>query len=115
MTITSSNTTIMVKSMDNAVAFYQSIGFAVKQRWGNFYAQLTAPGTTLGLHPANANSTDTSTGNFSIGLVADDFEGAKKLLEDLAIPFSAREEEGGSFLHFTDPDGYALYFIKSRW
>jgi len=26
-----------------------------------------------------------------------------------------RSEEGGQFLHFTDPDGTALYFIKPKW
>jgi len=25
-----------------------------------------------------------------------------------------RSEEGGQFLHFADPDGTALYFIKSK-
>jgi len=26
-----------------------------------------------------------------------------------------RSEEGGQFLHFADPDGTPLYFIKSKW
>ena len=53
MTIKDSNVTIMVKDMDKSVSFYQSIGFAVKNRWGNHYAQLTAPGITIGIHPTD--------------------------------------------------------------
>jgi hypothetical protein len=31
------------------------------------------------------------------------------------INVTERKEEGGQFLHFNDPDGTALYFIKSKW
>jgi predicted lactoylglutathione lyase len=65
MTIKDSNVTIMVKDMNKSVSFYQSIGFAVKNRWGDHYAQLTAPGITIGIHPSN--EIYTSSGNTSIG------------------------------------------------
>ncbi len=58
MKIKDANVTIMVKDMDSSVSFYQSIGLTLKQRWSNYYAQLTAPGITIGLHPANANNND---------------------------------------------------------
>ena len=32
-----------------------------------------------------------------------------------ALRTMLRQEEGGSFLHFTDPDGTPLYFIKPKW
>jgi len=114
MTITEANVTVMVRNMDTSIAFYQSIGFTVKQRWGNHYAQLAVPGVVLGLHPSKDDHGGGS-GNISIGLTADDYDGAKQLLDDLSMPYSSRQEEGGSFLHFTDPDGNALYFIKPRW
>ncbi len=113
MTIKDSNVTIMVKDMDKSVSFYQSLGFAIKNRWGNHYAQLTASGITLGLHPAN--ETYTGSGNISIGFTTDSFEETKSLLSSLAIYSVAREEEGGQFIHFHDPDGTLLYFIKPKW
>ena len=114
MTIKDSNVTIMVKDMDKSVSFYQSLGFAIKNRWGNHYAQLSAPGVVIGLHPTE-KSIASGSGSISIGFTTDHFEEAKSLLTDLSIPAESREEEGGQFLHFTDPDGTQLYFIKPKW
>lgn len=100
--------------MDNSIRFYESIGFAIKQRWGNHYAQLAAPGIVIGLHPANENNY-TGSGNISIGFTTDNFEETKLLLSKLGIEATTREEEGGRFIHFTDPDGTALYFIQPKW
>ena len=115
MIIKDSNVTINVKHMDAAISFYESIGLAVKNRWGNHYAQLTAPGIVIGLHPIDESNSKGNSGNVSIGFTTDDFAGANSLLQQLHIPFSSRKEEGGEFLHFTDPDGTALYFIKPKW
>jgi len=112
MSIKDSNVTIMVKDMDKSVTFYQSLGFTVKQRWENHYAQLTAPGITLGIHPANGSYS--GSGNISIGFTTDDFEKTKADLSSLAIQTQTREEEGGQFIHFADPDGTMLYFIKPK-
>ncbi len=114
MTIKDSNITIMVKDMDRSISFYQSIGFILKNRWGNHYAQITAPGRTIGLHQANGSSSSRS-GNTSIGFTVDNFEEVQSLLNALSIHIQKREEEGGQFLHFTDPDGTMLYFIKPKW
>jgi catechol 2,3-dioxygenase-like lactoylglutathione lyase family enzyme len=113
MSIKDSNVTIMVKDMDKSVAFYQSIGFTIKQRWDNHYAQLSAPGITVGLHPTNDSISNS--GNVSIGFTTDNFEESKDQLNSLTIQTQLREEEGGKFIHFSDPDGTALYFIKPKW
>jgi hypothetical protein len=39
----------------------------------------------------------------------------KAYLKKLNITTTARGEEGGQFIHFTDPDGTALYFIQPKW
>lgn len=115
MTIKDSNITINVKNMDKSVAFYQSIGFAIKNRWGNHYAQLTAPGIVIGLHPTSADNLTGGSGNVSIGFTTDNMEEIKSSLQQLSIPVTDRQEEGGQFLHFNDPDGTSLYFIKPKW
>ena len=113
MTIKQANVTVNIKDMDRSISFYQSIGLTVQNRWGNFYAQVTAPGISIGLHPSNELAGNS--GNVSIGFTTDSIEETKKSLEQLSIPVSERSEEGGQFLHFTDPDGTAIYFIKSKW
>ena len=115
MIIKEANTTINIKDIDQSIAFYESIGMIVKLRWGNHYAQLTAPGIVIGLHPTKENNLAGNSGNVSIGFTVTDFEKAKSLLSELSIPITERNEEGGQFLHFTDPDGTALYFIKPKW
>ena len=115
MTINGANITINVKDMDKSISFYQSIGLTVKNRWGNHYAQLTTPGVVIGLHPTSDKNLAGGSGNTSIGFTTDNFEEAKTDLAKLFIPVTAREEKGGQFLHFSDPDGTALYFIKPKW
>lgn len=115
MPIKESNITVNVKELEKSILFYESIGLTTKKRWGNFYVQLTAPGITIGLHPSNSPHLQGHSGNVSIGFTVDDFEATKTLLQELSIQPTIREEEGGQFLHFTDPDGTALYFIKPKW
>ena len=114
MIIKESNITINVRDLAKSVSFYESIGFTVKNRWGNHYAQLTAPGVTIGLHPTGDSNLSGHSGNVSIGLTTEDFANAKSFLQRLSIKVTERKEEGGRFLHFVDPDGTALYFIKPK-
>jgi predicted enzyme related to lactoylglutathione lyase len=103
----------MVKEIDVSVSFYESIGFTLKNRWGNHYAQLSAPGLIIGLHPIETNGMNGS-GNISIGFTTENFEESEALLKKLLIKAEERIEEGGRFLHFADPDGTQLYFINPK-
>jgi len=115
MAIKEANITIMVKDMDRSISFYQAIGLTLKNRWADYYAQLTAPGLTIGLHPGSNTMEPAKTDNISIGFTTDNFEETQSLLQGLSIDVASRQEEGGAFLHFTDPDGTPLYFIKPKW
>ena len=114
MSIKGTNITINVKDLEKSISFYQSIGLTIKNRWGNHYAQLTAPGIAIGLHPSNDTNLHDNSGNISIGFTTTNFEETKALLEKLKIQSLDRSEEGGQFLHFSDPDGTSLYFIKPK-
>ena len=115
MKIKESNVSVNVKDLGKSISFYESIGLTLKNRWGNYYAMLSSPGVIIGLHPsANENLKDNS-GNVSIGFTTDNFDETKSELQKLSIQITEREEEGGQFLHFTDLDGTALYFIKPKW
>lgn len=114
MKIKESSITIMVKDMDTAITFYQSLGVTLQDRWGNHYAQMTAPGIVIGIHPAGDKQYEGS-GNTSIGFSVDNIDEATSLLNDLAIDAKSSQDGGGQLLTFTDPDGTMLYFIKSNW
>lgn len=113
MSIKDSHVTIMVKDMAKSISFYQSIGFTTKNRWGNHYTKLTAPGITIGFHPSTESST--GSGNVSIGFATENFEQTRSLSGSLSIYSVERDEEGGQFIHFHDPDGTLLYFIRPKW
>jgi catechol 2,3-dioxygenase-like lactoylglutathione lyase family enzyme len=115
MAIKETNITVNVSNLEGSIAFYESIGFTLASRWADHYAQLKAPGILVGLHPSTGIHLTGNSGNVSIGFTADDFEQARSLLQQLSIPFTERQEAGGLFLHFNDPDGTALYFIKPSW
>ncbi len=115
MKIKESNITINVSNLEKSIAFYESIGLTLKSRWGNHYAQLIAPGIVIGLHPSNDNKLQSGSGGVSIGFTSEDFENLKSEMNALSITTLERNEEGGQFLHFNDPDGVALYFIKPKW
>lgn len=112
MKITNTHVTINVSNMEASIAFYESIGFALDERWENHYAQMSAKGIEIGLHPATTLS---STSNLSIGLTVDNFDTAAEDLILLGINITERNDEGGNFIHFTDLDGNPLYVIKPKW
>ncbi|HNS12104.1 MAG TPA: VOC family protein [Bacteroidia bacterium] len=113
--IKNSTITLNVKDLDKSISFYESLGMNTKQRWGDNYAELSAPGILIGLHPASEKNLVGNSGNASIGFTTDNFEEVKTLLNSLFIKTTYRDEEGGSFLHFNDPDGSSLYFIKPKY
>lgn len=115
MKIKDSNITIHVKDLNKSISFYTSIGFTLVNRWGNHYAQLSATGLVIGLHPSNEEKLKNNSGNISIGFTSDNFEETKSELNKLSIHTIERKESGGQFLHFNDPDGTALYFVQPKF
>jgi catechol 2,3-dioxygenase-like lactoylglutathione lyase family enzyme len=115
MIIKEVNITINVSNMDKSIAFYKAIGFKEDIRWGNYYAKLSLNTAIIGLHPAWAESLVGNSGNISIGLYVQEINEAAELLKEATVNYQLREEEGGQFIHFNDPDGTALYFINPKY
>jgi catechol 2,3-dioxygenase-like lactoylglutathione lyase family enzyme len=114
MQLTGSNVTIMVKDMNKSISFYESIGLKLKQRWDDNYAMIDGPGITLGIHPGG--NEESGSGDLSIGFMVDNFEEAKALLEKQNIACTSEDDgKSGNYLHFKDPDGTVLYFVKPKW
>jgi catechol 2,3-dioxygenase-like lactoylglutathione lyase family enzyme len=113
ITITDANVTLMVQNLDRAIHFYQSIGLTLKDRWGDHYAMVTAPGITIGLHPSNEFKN--SSGNASIGFFITDVSEARTLLKKNSVKFKEESGKSGHHFNFQDPDGNLLYFVKPAW
>lgn len=112
--INDTNVTIMVKSMNEAISFYEKIGLTLKNRWGDHYAMMTTANLTIGIHPGGDGKT--KSGGVSIGFMIDDFNDAKSLLEKNNISYRAEDDgKSGNYLHFSDLDGTTLYFVLPKW
>jgi len=106
--------TIMVSDMDTAIAFYTGIlGFTLKNRFGDHWADVEAPGLSIGLHPA---APDMARGeNMQIGLSVPDLEKAMTGLKEKGVQFSPVQDDNVRLAHFKDPDGNTLYLVQAGW
>ncbi len=112
------NVTLMVADMDRAVEFYaQKLGLELKVRYGNEWAEVAAPGITLGLHQARGPIARSEPNiGISIGLEVDDIEAAVGELraKGVVFPSSIRETNDLREASFVDPDGTSLYLAEIK-
>jgi catechol 2,3-dioxygenase-like lactoylglutathione lyase family enzyme len=113
MKIKESNVTVLVKDMDKSVAFYQTIGLNLKDRWENHYAQLATRDIIIGLHPTTQEIP--SNAKVSVGFMIENIEEARTLLDQNHIDYERADGKSGSYLHFHDPDGTNLYSSQPTW
>lgn len=115
MKINETNVTIMVKDFEASLKFYESIGFTLKKRWESHYAMVTAPGLTIGIHPTHPGEKFDAGDGISIGLMIDNADEARALLEKNNISFKDEDGDSGLYLHFKDPNGVTIYYTVPRW
>ena len=54
---TAGNLTIMVSDFERSLRFYtEALGLALKFRAGNEWAEIQAPGVSIGLHPSGGHA-----------------------------------------------------------
>jgi predicted enzyme related to lactoylglutathione lyase len=111
--ITETNVTIMVRDMNRSISFYENIGFEMKNRWGENYAMLSTTGLTIGIHPSSDEIK--GSGTVSIGLMIDDINEAKALIEKNKIKYEMHEDESGIYMSFKDPDETIVYCTQPKW
>ena len=106
--------TIMVSNMDAAIAFYTgTLGFTLKNRYGGHWADIEAPGLSIGLHPASREMIRGE--NLQIGLSVPDLTKAMAELQEKGVEFSAIQDDNVRLSYFKDPDGNALYLVQAGW
>jgi len=114
MIIVNSNVTVMVTNMDAAIKFYTDIlELKLKNRYGNYWADIEGPGISIGLHPAGS---EVKTGdNLSIGFKVKDLDIAVSAFEQKGVEFKLHDDQQVRLALFTDPDNNALYLAQSEW
>ena len=112
------NVTIMVADMERSIHFYtDALGLPLGFRAGNEWAQIEAPGLTIGLHPVREPAAAPPDGRISIGFGVQDLAATIASLRQngVAIADLGDVEPGRDRLvHFADPDGTPLYLIEVR-
>lgn len=106
------NVTLMVTNMDRAIKFYTEVlGFPLKERFQNEWAEVEAPGISICFHPQRGNK---SHGSMSIGFQVKNIKELVANLQKLGISISLRDEGYLMLASFTDPEGTPLYFAEMK-
>lgn len=106
------NVTVMVSNMDRAVRFYtETLGLKMGGRYGDEWAEASASGVPIGLHPRARRTKRSGTGEVSIGFEVENLDRAVEELQGKGAWFRGRISEDGPLriAFFADPDGNPLY------
>lgn len=107
--------TVYVADMDRSVRFFSEVlGMKVEQRFGNHWASVSAPGLTIGLHPATERH---PAGSTMIGLqLSKPIRDVVPELEDkVRFEGPIEEDNAGWLSYFQDPDGNRMYMTELKW
>lgn len=105
---------VMVSNMDNAVKFYsETLGLELRNRYGDHYAEIQAPGLMIGLHPSSKEITIGN--NLSIGFGVFNFDLTIENLKTRGIEFIMEEEGWIRLAYFTDLDNNQLFLAENKY
>ncbi len=112
------NVTVMVSSLPRSIKFYtETLGFKLKYQVENEWAEIQAPGVTIGLHPAGEHGPKPGKNeSLSIGFTVDNLDSAMANLKAKGVQFSPRIIEDGPvrIASFGDPDMTPLYICQVK-
>jgi len=116
--IKDANVTVMVSDMKKAIRFYvETLGLELKANYGDQYAQVRAPGVTIGLHPSGAAGPKPGNSeSLSIGFGVESLDSAMAELKGKGVVFTrVTDDRQVKLAFFSDPDGNPLYLSESKW
>jgi catechol 2,3-dioxygenase-like lactoylglutathione lyase family enzyme len=115
--IKEASVTVIVSDMKRAIQFYvDKLGMKLIANYGDHYAQIEAPGLTVGLHPVVKDGARPGRSeSMSIGFGVENLDDAVMELQGMGVGFSRRSEDGAVRLaFFADPDGNPLYLSETK-
>ena len=102
-----------VSDMDKAVAFYKDVmGFPVKVRFENHWAEMDAGPITIGLHPAEKGARPKQGGRTISCNVADIEKFVAEIKAKGAKVGKIQTPERGKFVMISDPDGNEIHVVE---
>lgn len=115
--IKSGNVTVYVSDLERAVGFYtQTLGLQLKLNVPKHWAQVEAPGISIGLHPASDKSPRPGRSeSLSIGFGVDNLNKKISELKQKGVQFAPKIQEDGPvrLAFFSDLDGNPLYLVET--
>ena len=106
------NVTLMVTNMDRALKFYTEVlGFSLKERYENNWAEVEAPGISICFHPMKGNK---GHGSVSLGFQVKNIKELSSQLEQKGVTVKIVDEDYLTLAQFSDPDGTPLYFAEMK-
>ncbi len=114
---TSANVTLMVSDFKWAVRFHtDTLGLTLKVRYGDDWAEMEAPGLTIGLHPTGEGGpASIQAVGRSIGLGVNGIEQVVADLESKGVRFAPPDiidTRLERLANFSDPDQTPLYLYE---
>ncbi len=109
------NVTVMVSDLGKAVDFYTKIlGLKLELHVKSNWATISAPGLTIGLHPASEHGPQPGKSeSLSIGLEVKDLSSAMAALKEKGINFGyIMDDKEVKLAFFTDLDNNPLYLAQ---
>lgn len=108
-----------VQNMDRAVRFYtEKLGFPLKVRFGDNWAEVDAGSISIGLHPTEEGAAVEGEGGAILSFAVDDVESLAAALKEKGVEVSAiRNPPRGKFAMIKDSEGNYLHFIEfaKKW
>lgn len=111
----SGNVTVMVSDLEKSVDFYtKTLGFKLEFHAKGNWATITAPGITIGLHPASEHGPRPGNSeSLSIGLEVEDLSKTVGELKGKGIKFGyVIDDKEVKLVNFKDPDNNPLYLAQ---
>ena len=108
---------VMVSDIERSIQFYtEKLGLTLRLP-GDHWAEVQAPGFTIGLHQVGDNDPKPgASGSISIGFQVENLEPAMGTLRDKGIQFGPQIVDEGNvrLAFFADPDGNLLYLAEVK-
>src|SRR5215469_4170919 len=116
MMIKESNVTVIVSDLNKAVEFYtNTLGLKLVNRIQDHWAEIVAPGLTIGLHPSGPHGPKPGNSeSLAIGFTVDNLNSDMTAFKNKVIVFSPNIIEDGPvrIAFFKDPDKNPLYLCE---
>ena len=112
--------TVIASNFGKSLKFYtETLGLKLRKNYGNEYAEIAAPGMTIGIHPKESGDKPGNMKGVQIGFAVADIHAVVRELKKKGVKFKGGiiDDGWGLLAFFVDPDNNMLYLgqEKKNW